>query len=531
MSGDAPSVPAQRGAGVEPDGELLLRDQLSSLQGLLVLSMLMTDSGDEEQIVGLATTSVPSLARCELVGVHCTDTGWRAVGSAYDEPGLLGRVERALHQAGAGGGPLSIPGTAWAWAFPLRGLDGPIGQLLLAADEPPSSAEQFLLRVLAQQMGVAIVNARLHARERASAAQLAEANAALAETVRSLQRSTAIHEKLTHVAVTGQGQDGIARAVHQLTGLPVAVEDHYGTLRAWGGPERPDPYPKQAPAHRERVLARAVRAGKPIRDGSRLLAVARPRDDVLGVLALVDPEHTAREQEQTALEHGATVLAMELARLRSLADTELRLRRDLVEHLLSGGDEEVARTRAQALDYDLQRPHRVLVVAGSSGSGGEEALFQAVHRAARDTGAGVLLAERGRAVLLLSPAEPPFERLRAAIVAELDGGPCRIGVGSAAERPAGLPRSCEEARFALSLQGTVGGAEQVVCFEALGVYQLLSGVTDTASVERFARSWLGALLDYDRRKNAALVATLTEYLEHGGSYEGTAGRSGSTATR
>jgi sugar diacid utilization regulator len=253
-----------------------------------------------------------------------------------------------------------------------------------------------------------------------------------------------------------------------------------------------------------------------------LLAIARPRDDVLGVLALVDPEHTAGEQEQTALEHGATVLAMELARLRSLADTELRLRRSLVDHLLSGGDEEVARSRAQALDYDLERPHRVLVVEGQAGRGGEEALFHAVHRAARDTGSGVLLGERGQAVLLLSPAEPPFERLRAAILDELDGGSCRIGVGSAAPRPSELARSCEEAEFALSLQATVGCACQVVEFETLGVYQLLSGMKDTASVERFARAWLRALLDYDARKNAELVATLTEYLEHGGSYEGTA---------
>ncbi len=65
-----------------------------------------------------------------------------------------------------------------------------------------------------------------------------------------------------------------------------------------------------------------------------------------------------------ALEHGATILAMELARVRSLAESELRIRRDLVDELLTGTDEESALTRATALGYDLQRPHRVLVVEG-----------------------------------------------------------------------------------------------------------------------------------------------------------------------
>jgi sugar diacid utilization regulator len=63
-----------------------------------------------------------------------------------------------------------------------------------------------------------------------------------------------------------------------------------------------------------------------------------------------------------ALEHGATVLAVELARLRGLADTELRVRRELVHDLLTGTDDESAYLRAEALGYDLGMPHQVAVV-------------------------------------------------------------------------------------------------------------------------------------------------------------------------
>ncbi len=500
----------------------LLRDQLSSLQGLLVLSMLMTESGDVRQILHLATTSIPSLGCCHLGGVHLLDSGWQATAPPYTKSDVRTTVEAQLRLLGGGGGMLTVPDEQWAWAFPLRGLEGAIGHLMVAAPQQPSGSEQFLLRVLAQQTGVAVVNAQLHAKERATAAQLSAANTALAQTVRALQRSTAIHDQLTRVAVGGEGQEGIARAVHMLTGHPVAVEDRYGNLRAWAGPDRPEPYPKDPHARREQLLRRALREGRPIREAGRLRAIAQPREDVLGVLVLIDPGGTAGEQELVALEHGATVLAMELARLRSLADTELRVRRELVDHLLCGADEESALALAQTLDYDLERPHQVLVVEGRGRRRDEEAFFHAVRRAARDVGAGVLLVTRGRAVVLLSPAKALFDRLHGAVLAELGGGTCRIGVGGVCERPSEFPRSYKEAQFALKMQVVAKGATQVVGFEGLGVYRLLSEVQDTAGVDRFVRSWLGALLDYDSRKHSALVDTLSEYLECGGSYDAAA---------
>lgn len=500
----------------------LLRDQLSSLQGLLVLSMLMTESGDDRQILHLATTSVPSLGRSHLGGVHLLGRGWHATAAPYTDPDVQATVDAQLGSLRAGGGRLSVPGEQWVWAFPLRGLEGPIGHLVVAAPEEPQESERFLLRVLAQQTGVALVNARLHASERATAEQLSAANTALAQTVRALERSTAIHDQLTRVAVSGEGQEGIAQAVHKLTGHPVAVEDRYGNLRAWAGPDRPEPYPKDPQARREQLLRRALREGRPIREAGRLLAIARPREDVLGVLVLFDPDRTAGEPELVALEHGATVLAMELARLRSLADTELRVRRELVDHLLGGADEQGALALAQTLDYDLERPHQVLVVEGRGRRRDEEAFFHAVRRAARDVGAGVLLVSRGRAVVLLSPADAPFDRLRCAVLAELGGGACRIGVGGVCERPGEFPRSYREAQFALQMQTVAKGSARVVRFDGLGVYRLLSEVPDTAGVERFVRTWLGALLDYDSRKHSDLVDTLTEYLECGGSYDAAA---------
>lgn len=511
---NAVAVPLRRGREVEEE----LREQLSNLQGLLMLSMLMTGNGDEEQILHLAATSVPSLGGSRLEGVYLLGSGWSVLGEQHRPASgraVLGGLAGELEALAAAGGSVTTAGHAWAWAYPLRGLECQIGFLVVSAAQPPPPAEQFLLRVLAQQAGVALVNARLHASERATAEELAV-------TVATLKRSTAIHDRLTRVAVAGEGQEGIARAIHELTGYSVAIEDRYGNLRAWAGPHRPLPYPKDPLARREQMLRRVIREGRPVREGGRLLAVARPRDDVLGVLVLVDPAGTAGEQEQVALEHGATVLAMELARMRSLADTELRVRRELVADLLTGTDAESALARAQALGYDLERPHRVVVVEGRARTRNDDAFFHAIRRAARETGVGTLMLARGDSVVVLSDADRRWEDFRAAVLSDLGGGRCRLGIGGRCEPPAGLPRSFREAQFALRLQGSSNGADQVTVFDDLGVYGILSGVDDLAGIERFVRRWLGALLDYDARKHADLTATLGRYLECGGNYDATA---------
>lgn len=503
-----------------------LRDQLSNLQALHVLSMLMTESSNESSILQLATTSVPSLGRCHTEGVYLPDGGWRPQATPGMKAEMRVEIESQLDTLGTNGGALAIADEVWIWAFPLRSLKGHIGFLVVGAAEEPSSEEQFLLRVLAQQTGVALANAQHRAQEQATAEELRMANAALAETVRALERSTAIHERLTQVAVVGEGQEGIARAVHDLTGYPVAVEDRYGNLRAWAGPDRPDPYPKDATERREQMLRRALREGRPIREGDRLLSIASlaiesPGADVLGVLVIVDPVGEAGEQELVALEHGATLLAMELARLRSVAETELRVRRDLVEELLAGTDEESALSRAQALSYDLERPHRVVVVEGP-GRSPDDAFFDAVRRAARDTGFGTLLVARAGTVVVLSPAEGPWERFRAAVLSELGGGRCRMGVGGLCGGPADFPRSYREARQALKMQDTSKSGDVATAFDDLGIYRILAEVEDLAGIERFVQDWLGLLLNYDAKKRSELVTTLSRYLECGGSYDATA---------
>jgi sugar diacid utilization regulator len=372
-----------------------------------------------------------------------------------------------------------------------------------------------LIQALAQQTGVALANARLLARERATASELRT-------TLGALRHSMDIHDRLTRVATAGEGPEGIARAVHQLTGHAVAIEDRSGILQAWAGPDRPDPYPRDTPARREQMLRRARTAGGPVRERDRLLALALSREDIFGVIALVDPKGLAGEAEQVALEHGATVLATELARLRSLAETELRLGRDVLDELLAGHDVQGVLKRVRALGYDLDHVHRVVVVEGHSRTRDDEYFFHAVRRCARGLGIGSLLGVRAGAVVIIADAAGDWERLRSTVLSDIGRGSCRVGVGGCYDSVEDLPRSYREAQMALKTQKAARTGDQVTVFQDLGVFRVLSEVEDPRTVERYVRDWLGPLIDYDARKDSELLATLSGYLECGGSYDGAA---------
>jgi DNA-binding PucR family transcriptional regulator len=503
--------------------EPVLRDQLSSLQALLALSMRMTDSNDETQILGLASTAVPTLGRCRLIGAHLSDDGWQPPPQRPGQAQQRSEVAAQLAIVGVTGGAIAVGDDEWGWAFPLRSSGYHLGYLAVSAGAEPSRAEQFVLRVLAQQTGIALANARLHSRERRQAAEVLDANSRLAATVAALERSTTIHDRLTRAAVNGAGQQGIAEALHDLTGFAVALEDRYGNLRAWAGPLRPDPYLKESAERREAVVRRALEAAAPIRHEGRLVVVIRAHDDGIGVIALVDPHDVAGDDARVALEHGATVLAMELARLSSIAETELRLQRDLVDDLLAGAGEASAVARAEVLGYDLERPHRVVVVKDASGVIDGDDFYHAVRRSARDCGVGTLLVTHEQSVVVLADTNRSWEAFRLALVDELQGARCQVGVGSVCDGVIDFPRSHREALLALRVQAAAGGGDQATVFDDLGVYRLLACVDDLELIEGFVQRWLGDLLRYDTGKEASeLVVTLAEYFERGRSYDATA---------
>ena len=396
-----------------------VREQLSALRSMLVLAMLLTQQDSQDSILHYVANAVESLGSCTTEGIF-PDGLWQEVRLPGREAARLPAVDDA-----AEGGPVTLADVPWSWAYSLSSRHGPAGYLVVGAPAPPAESERFLLQVLAQQAGVALASARLHSREREQAEELRLANFAL---VRSME----IHDLLTKVALEGEGQAGIARAVYELTDRPAAIEDRFGNLLAWAGPDRPDPYPKTGPAQRDRLLDRAMSAAGPVQEGERLISVAALGGSPVAVLVLHDPAGTAAGTERVAVEHATTVLTMEIARLQHLAQSEARTRINLVLDL--AGDAARAGDAAEPgpgprLQPGPAAPGR----RGRSRRGPPRRQHRPVFPRRRPGGpgrrsgvaAGAAAARRDRA----GRCGGRWDLFWARVVTEMHGGRCRIGVG------------------------------------------------------------------------------------------------------
>jgi len=478
--------------------------QLGALTNLLALSPLIVQRNDRARILDLAASAAESCPGCTVTGI--------VLGGAWQEVGRRGCGAAAadvVRAAGrASGAAITLPGIGQARAYRIPGKHGSGGFLVVSTTGEAAAEDQRLLQAIAHHVGLALENARLHACEREQAAELRAANVAL-------RRSLEIHDRLTQVALRGEGHDGLAQAIYELTGHPAGIEDPHGNVIAWAGPGRPD--------QRTEPPRRATQAAGLVRDGSRLLSVARLAGAAVAVLVLADPERTAGDAERVAVEHASVVLALGIARQRGLVESQVQSRTSLTLQLVTGGDHARAVSAAQAIGYDLARPHRAVVIEPPAYPLTEMGiLFQAVSQVASAVQAGSLVAACQADVIMLADADPPWDDFHRLLATELRGAHCSVGVGGASTEICGVPQSYREAQLALRIQKAIGAGGQITRFDDLGVYQVLANETDVSAMESFAREWLGRLADYDSAHGAHLVITLSTYLDCGGSYEATA---------
>ena len=419
--------------------------------------------------------------------------------------------------AGSGGtGAVEIRGRGWGWAYPLQYQGKVHGSLLVSAAERPSSGHIQLMMVLANQAGAALACVALHRRDERCTAELAKTTTDLADARQQLRSRTRVHETIEAALGGGDGEQAITDALQQLTALPIALEDRFGNIRSWSGPGRPVPYAKPDPQQRERQLAFLADRHRPMRVKNRVAVLVQPRGEILGVLAIVDPGKQVTEDDLFALNFARTLLGYELSHQRNLVEMELGVRRELVDDLLAGTDDDSAYARAEALGHDLRRPHYVVVVHSSAGS---DAVVAAAGRAAAALHLNKLQGRSGGLAVLLTEGRPDPRALHRTLSELLGRATRAIGIGSRCEAPSDFPKSFAEAQRALNVRLHSAAPAGASAYDELGFYRLIDAAHADGAVEDFIREWLGALLDYDKTKKSQLVFTLSEHLESGGNYD------------
>ena len=482
--------------------------------GLAALAGINLGSLVAEEILAVAADCAATLAPCRVEASDCAagDGMELCPSSQLNRPELTDILQRSQWN-----GKVKLPQYNWSRALALCHQDVAQGCLVLGASAEPTSDQVLLLETLAHHTGAALSCARLHQRDIRRARELEESNVDLAQAVQQLRARTHVHELLGAALAAGGGQQGIVDAVHQLTRLPVCVEDRFGNLRAWAGPGRPLHYPKRKAREHVHFLHLLAAEAGPVRLRDRVCVLIRPHAEVLGVLALIDPDAEVDDDQLVALQFGSTVLGLEFSHERNLAELQLNLRRDLVDDLLAGTDDDGAYARGDALGYDLRGPHRVAVI--DAGPSSDNSGLTAAGRAAGNLHLDHLLGRQGSLVVLLVQGHPDPRALHREISRQLGHSSIAIGIGSRCDVPSKFPQSFLKARRALNIRLNSADPQGASDYDELGFYHLVDAAHSVGAADEYARQWLAALIDYDASKNSDLVLTLSHYLECGGNYD------------
>jgi len=379
-----------------------------------------------------------------------------------------------------------------------------------------NSGDIDFLRAIAAQVAGILERSEL---QRRTEVQLAE-----------IQLSHDIHERFTKLSLDGAGIHSILDVIGSLAGGRAALYSADG-YRIRGAGESTDGMPPRI--HLPGALSsigREVRisAGRPPRPID--VVPVRAGADVLGLLAVDLDQHASdAEGRVRALEHGSTVLALEMSKERAAAEVERRLRGDLVEEVLAGGLEadEAERIARQAGRLGHRLPQRAWVVvleadddqteAALAARGQQDRLDGALSGLVRSRLPDALTLVRSASAVFLVPDElasdlPAVEKLGAQVLAAaapvMKPGSASVGIGNLANGVSELARSHVEARQALRLTRRAGGRGRVASYRSLGAFRLLLEVQSPDALRRFVNELLGPLLQYAQSRDTPLLETL-----------------------
>ncbi|CAM5272296.1 helix-turn-helix domain-containing protein [Streptomyces avidinii] len=398
---------------------------------------------------------------------------------------------------------------------PLRLGTRVIG-VLYAADRTARTFtpdEVALLSSLADHAAIAIDGARLLDETRTALVDLNEASRTIEAHSEAVQRAEDAHDRLTDLVLRGGDVTDVATAIGAVLQGGTLVHDAEGAELARAGTDSGPPSAEAVAA--SRAGGRAVCA-----NGTWVCAVLAGHE-LLGSIALTG-RADLDDADRRLFERASLVTALLLLLRRSVAETEDRVRGELLGDLLTrAADPAGLAARALRLGVNLGRPHAVFVL--HTGAAPRPRLLAAAARLAQ--------ARKGLAglhhedVVLVCPAEPPAaDPGRAAgtgpaavsLAGELGralAGPVTVGAAGPVTGPAEFAEAYAEARRCRTALRALGREGTGAALRDLGFLGVLLG--DQTDLGGYVRQTLGPVLAYDAKRGTDLTRTLRAYFDSG----------------
>jgi hypothetical protein len=393
-----------------------------------------------------------------------------------------------------------------------------IGVLYAAnrSERPFDRDNVSLLVSLAAHAAIALDNARLLSETSTALEELNTTSTLLREYTDGIERASDAHDRFTQLVLRGGSVDDVAASVSEVLDGALWVLDADDRILATTAPEQSEATGSTLTVDPPNVdlaalIGQARTAGRAVQQDDWWAVCVTTGPEPVGTL-LLHCDHELNESDRRTFERAALVTALLLLLRRSVAQTENRVKGELLDELLDEPLRDVANLgeRARRVGADLEARHTVVVARSPSGDRSRLAAG-ASFLASQLRG---LATERAGAVVLLVPIDDPKEAARR-VCAELTAAlsaPVTAGASAAIQRPEEVPAARREAMRCLETLEALGRVGEGASASELGFLGVLLG--DRRDVIPFVQGTIGPVLDYDTDRGTDLVGTLETYFSN-----------------
>jgi len=374
-----------------------------------------------------------------------------------------------------------------------------------------------------------------------------------------LKYSEKVHKYFTDIALKGGTLEEIASGLAELVGNPVAILDRRKELLVSTDHQYPLNLENDVEIERQSLNEELHYYRKPLYVNNEELEnkyteVVVPisiKDEICGYLVVGEMNGLMAEHDFIALEHAATVVALELAKQMAVEEVERRFQNDFIEDVVAGKieSEETLYNRAKFLGWKVNFPLAVIVAnidlfeefALKNKDKGEqfaqntkEFIFDSIKRQLKRQNSKTIIGQRSDTIIALYPLKDGEEEKELAEIKKhwrqvlREKGAYHLnptfsmGVGGIAYDLKEIPLVYKKALDALSFGRMISGPKCVTLYDELGIYRLLCQIEDKELLKTFIPDTLKKLMAYDRKNHTDLTESLEVYLNCSGNLKETA---------
>lgn len=450
-------------------------------------------------------------------------------------------------------------------AVPLQKANTVVGVLYVWRRNaiPFLTGEIDVLYRFSRQASVAIENARLYEQELKTVAELKEFNQLTKSQHALLKRSASIHQLLTKMVLEDKGIEAITQTLADLLKASVAVTDKFGRLLHSA---QFSIYQKLEFEKNHRLFPPDFVNNPCIKEFfEQLDKERRPMDlpsdpdyitnlpqvitpicvghKTLGYVLIARSSHELEELDYVAIEHAATVYALEMMKQKIADEVTSKLKGDCVDDLLNGhfkSDEEIL-MRANFLGYNINLPYQVIIIDIDNfsdfvkqQSGNEKkvtrvksSLFNLVNNTVMDRSPRSIVISKSDKIVIIADTVPQnnssrnylnpndlAHRLKAKITETLPEITISMGIGTVTSQLKDFQNSYREAMLVLKIVNKFGKRNVLMKFCEIGVYSLLFQIESKEELEAYYHRILGKLVSYDQKNGTSFLTTLEAFIKN-----------------